>query len=64
MRPNRMGPGLRPGVGNSHRGAPPGVQPAVRPFDPDGSPGLTPGWTPEPRNSVIVETQSSENENN
>jgi len=37
-----------------------GVQPSVRPFDPDGSKGLTPGWTPEPRSSVIVKTQSTE----
>ena len=63
MRPNRMEPSPRPGVGNSHRGAP-GVQPSVRPFDPEGSQGITPGWTPEPRSRVIVETQSSEDKNN
>jgi hypothetical protein len=37
-----------------------GVQPSVRPFDPSGSQGLTPGWTPEPRRSIVVQTQSSE----
>ena len=41
-----------------------GVQPSVRPFDPDGSQGLTPGWTPEPRSSVMVKTQSSDSKQN
>ena len=61
-RPNRMGTSRRPGAGSSDRGAP--GQPSVRPFDPDGSQGLTPDWTPEPRSSVIVETQSNENKRN